>query len=426
MKTPSILLACFLLVMMSCTKSNEYHPELGDGNNEIVTVGASEVCVKYYRSDISELEKIEFQYKPENQPFYQSFDTVEMTKRDTYFELNLTGLLSNTVYTYKYELFFKNGNIDQQGYYSFTTDTIQSTNPFFIGYPTLMTADISEITANSAKCGGEVISMGSAEIINCGVCWSKTPNPTFDGNHTASTADDGNFSITMNELEANTVYYVRAYAVSKVGVGYGEEKCFITHEDNGGDWVDLGLPSGLLWATRNVGANSPEDYGAYFAWGETQPKTTYDWSNYKYGEDSHLTKYCTESNYGLNGFVDHLSTLLPEDDAATANWGNEARTPTYDEWLELYNYCSSTWTTQNGVIGMLFNGTNGNNLFLPAAGYYSGVYLGEGCNRGLYWSSTTHNDNPNCAITFGVSNHCYMVGYGRCEGQSIRPVWSQR
>ena len=137
----------------------------------------------------------------------------------------------------------------------------------------------------------------------------------------------------------------------------------------GGDthaYVDLGLPSGLLWATCNVGANAPEEIGDNFAWGETTPKNTYDWSNYQHcnGSEYTLTKYCNDAEYGYNGFTDNLTTLLPEDDAATANWGNGWRMPTYEEWKELYNNTTMTGTTQNGVEGALFT-ANGNSLFLP-------------------------------------------------------------
>ena len=105
---------------------------------------------------------------------------------------------------------------------------------------------------------------------------------------------------------------------------------------NGGNthaYVDLGLPSGLLWATCNVGANNPQDYGDYFAWGETTPKDFYSWSNYKYCRGyEQLTKYCTMSDYGYNGYTDNLTTLLPEDDAATVNWGDGWRMPTKEEF----------------------------------------------------------------------------------------------
>ena len=126
------------------------------------------------------------------------------------------------------------------------------------------------------------------------------------------------------------------------------------------EYVDLGLPSGLLWATCNVGAETPEEYGDYFAWGETTPKDNYSWGTYQYGDGSTITKYT-----GSDG----LTTLLPEDDAATANWGNDWRMPTHDEWVELYQNTTMTWTQQNGVNGRLFTADNGNSLFLPAAGY---------------------------------------------------------
>ena len=128
-----------------------------------------------------------------------------------------------------------------------------------------------------------------------------------------------------------------------------------THE-----YVDLGLPSGTLWATCNVGANAPEEYGDYFAWGETAPKDVYNWSTYQYYDGSNLAKYT-----GSDG----LTTLLPEDDAATTNWGNEWRMPTKEEWQELLDNTTNKWTTQNGVNGRLFTGSNGNSLFLPAVGF---------------------------------------------------------
>ena len=105
---------------------------------------------------------------------------------------------------------------------------------------------------------------------------------------------------------------------------------------NGHAYVDLGLPSGILWATCNLGADTPEDFGDYFAWGETEPKELYDWKSYKYGCFNHeryeLNKYCTDSVYGLNGFVDDLTLLELEDDVARACWGDGWRMPTIEEW----------------------------------------------------------------------------------------------
>ena len=113
---------------------------------------------------------------------------------------------------------------------------------------------------------------------------------------------------------------------------------------NGHDYIDLGLPSGTMWATCNVGANNPEDYGDYFAWAETQSKTNYNWSTYTYsnGDYNQLTKYCSQSDFGFDGFTDKLTTLESGDDAATANWGEGWSTPTNKQWVELLTRWATT------------------------------------------------------------------------------------
>ena len=189
-----------------------------------------------------------------------------------------------------------------------------------------------------------------------------------------------------------------------------------TYEDH--DYVDLGLPSGTLWATCNVGANSPEEYGDYFAWGETAPKDVYNWSTYQYYDGSNLTKYT-----GSDG----LTNLLPEDDAATANWGNGWRMPSDAEWQELLDNTTNIWTTQNGVNGRLFTANNGNSLFLPASGYHWGDDLRNIGSTGYYWSSLLDMDNPGSAWYFYfISDGCYMSFYFRVYGQSVRAVRSTR
>ena len=195
-------------------------------------------------------------------------------------------------------------------------------------------------------------------------------------------------------------------------------------------YIDLGLPSGILWATCNIGANAPEEYGDYFAWGETQPKDYYDWSTYLYAngtsdQDPQLTKYCSNANYGYNGFTDNLTTLLPEDDAATANWGSGWRMPTEEEIRELYNNTTMTWTQQNGVNGRLFTATNGNNLFLPFAGYHSNDELNYAGNLGYCWSSSLYSDSPYGAWSVYFISDYYFVGYSnRLYGFPVRPVRS--
>lgn len=215
-------------------------------------------------------------------------------------------------------------------------------------------------------------------------------------------------------------------------LGFGLQSCDRENENggnNGGStsvkWVDLGLPSGLLWADRNVGASTPEDYGNYYAWGETTPKNVYNWSTYAYGNNyDELTKYCNEALYGLNGFTDNLTTLEASDDAATVNLGGGARTPKGYEWRELIDHTTSTWVTRNGVNGRLLTGSNGNSLFLPAAGNRNYTSLFNAGEYGHYWSSTLGTDDPGRAwyFRFYSSSQSIMDSYDRYHGFSVRAV----
>ena len=198
---------------------------------------------------------------------------------------------------------------------------------------------------------------------------------------------------------------------------------------NDHDYVDLGLPSGTLWATCNVGASTPEGYGDYFAWGEILQKPVYCWSTYKYGNGGYdkLTKYCNESDYGDNGFTDNLTTLVPSDDAATANWGSDWCLPSADQWRELLDNTNVAWTTQNGVNGRLFTASNGNSLFLPAAGFCWDDELGDVGSYGDYWSSSLGTDSPNGAWLFYFGSDYYIVYNDiRRDGRSVRAVRSAR
>lgn len=187
------------------------------------------------------------------------------------------------------------------------------------------------------------------------------------------------------------------------------------------EYVDLGLPSGTLWATCNVGANAPEDYGDYFAWGETEPKNVYSWETYKWcnGSSTSITKYCTSSEYGS---VDNKTELDPEDDAAWMNWGPMWRTPSLEQQEELYDYCTLEWTQINGVNGRLFTGPNGNTLFLPAAGYRWDLHYNVDSN-GDYWSRTLSSFNPRAlGMGFSWGTWGWGYGYGRENGYTIRAV----
>ena len=187
--------------------------------------------------------------------------------------------------------------------------------------------------------------------------------------------------------------------------------------------VDLGLS--VKWATCNVGAESPEDYGDYFAWGETQPKNNYNWTTYKHcaGSNRTLTKYCTSNTYGHNSFTDNKTVLDPEDDAATANWGGSWRMPTKEEQEELHTKCTWIWTTQSGVNGYKVLGPNGNSIFLPAAGYMFGTSLNDEGSFGFYWLSSLFPNLPYYVYyAYFYSNSVSENFTYRYYGFTVRPV----
>ena len=177
---------------------------------------------------------------------------------------------------------------------------------------------------------------------------------------------------------------------------------------NGYEYVDLGLPSGLKWATCNVGATSPEDYGDYFAWGETSPKAEYTIENsITYGEQ--MSDISGNAQY----------------DAATANWGGSWRMPTEAEQRELLINCTMEWTTQNNVNGCRVTGPNGSCIFLPAAGLRHGSSLYDDGSIGYFWSSTPYDDDG----SYYASRHYFYYGdeyvhWGddRYYGLTIRPI----
>jgi len=186
----------------------------------------------------------------------------------------------------------------------------------------------------------------------------------------------------------------------------------LTGTNNGYTWVDLGLS--VKWATVNVGATVASGYGNYYAWGETTTKSTYTWSTYKYGtSSSNLTKY---------NDADGKAVLALSDDAARTNWGGSWRMPTDTELTELRTNCTWTWTAQNGVNGYKVTGSNGNSIFLPAAGVFAAGSLNVGSN-GIYWSSSLSTSNSGSAYyMFFSSNSVSREYHLRYYGRSVRPV----
>lgn len=194
---------------------------------------------------------------------------------------------------------------------------------------------------------------------------------------------------------------------------------------SGYDFVDLGLPNGVKWATYNVGATKPEEYGNHFAWGETEPKEEYYWETYKwYDSDSRtITKYCYSSS---DGNVDYRQTLEDADDAASKNWGADWRMPNKGDIDELIKGCEWEWTNDfngTGVAGQIGTSkTNGNVIFLPATGNYSGVLSGAG-SYGYYWSRSLNTSNSKNAYYLTITTkHIDWNNDFRHHGRSVRAI----
>ena len=192
-----------------------------------------------------------------------------------------------------------------------------------------------------------------------------------------------------------------------------------------GKAIDLGLPSGIKWASCNVGATAPEECGSYYAWGETEEKEDYSWwGTYKWFDltEYSITKYWTESSYG----TDNITTLDPDDDVAHVKWGGNWRMPTTAEIEELRMECTWEWTTLNGTNGAKITGSNGNSIFLPAAGsYWKGIEdLGY---EGFYWSnhlSTVESEDAR-SLYFETYSYDYYGWdeFSRYNGHTVRPVY---
>lgn len=220
----------------------------------------------------------------------------------------------------------------------------------------------------------------------------------------------------MKRFNKTTVAAILLTVTAMIAVGCTSEKMDTSGAYGGHDYVDLGLPSGTLWATCNVGADTPQDFGYYLAWGETQPKDIYNWDNYKHCKvdgGRTLIKYCAS---------DHLSELQPEDDAASANWGTSWCMPTEAQWKELAEKTTHVWTKQKGVRGYRVTGPNGKSLFLPAARIrWQGDYAGFG-DFGIYWATKLYSYQWKAwTFTFDEDEFDLKEDY-RGNGSSVRAV----
>ena len=306
-----------------------------------------------------------------------------------------------------------------------------------VSIPRVTTKVATQIRDHSALVGGQVTHDGGCSVTEYGIVYSTHTSPTIDDNKHIASQGMGLFYHTLSSLQPHTQYYVRAYATNSQGTAYGSEISFTTSsftpQDttgylNGYAYVDLGLPSGTKWATCNVGASQPEDYGNYYAWGETETKDIYNWTTYKWSDakGTIFSKYVQDPAYGT---IDNKTNLDTEDDAATANWGEGWRTPNTSEWTELRNNCTWAWTTRNGIKGKLVTSNkNGNSIFLPAAGRMDGNKLVGAVLSGRYQTSVKGGNN----LTYHYHGTYFSpatLGNGamsRCYGLSIRAVYGPK
>lgn len=234
-----------------------------------------------------------------------------------------------------------------------------------------------------------------------------TPSQTDNDKSETIVDNDSVFTPIETIVAADDVETPEATAISEP-----------TGELNGHGYVDLGLTSGLKWATCNVGASKPEEAGDYFAWGETSPKS-------EYTEKNSLTYKKKPSKLKSMGIVDSNGNLTMSHDAANVNWGSSWRMPTKEDVKEILENCTCTFFCIDGKRGRKLTGPNGNSIFLPASGKRYSNFVAEDIDDGWFWiSSASQGGIPYYAdmISFGFLLDAYLNAYNRYMGYSIRPV----
>lgn len=255
-----------------------------------------------------------------------------------------------------------------------------------------------------------------------GVCYSdENRKPTYEDSCVPLGGNITDYTANIGDVQSGTTYYYRTYVKLFDEVYYDSNVMSVTTLGikpvviDGHVFVDLGLPSGLLWAETNVGASSPSETGCYYAWGETENKHDYSWDSYKWYDKGVISKY---------NEIDGKTTLMASDDVATVKWGKGCRMPSISEFRELHSECSWTWNSDKGCDGYLVTGPSGCTIFIPVSNSfgYGSVILNP--FRGSLWTVSVDPGNCNKAL-------CFSFGYpfieGICSdnrfcGRTVRPV----
>lgn len=345
---------------------------------------------------------------------------VEKTSSETEYSAGITGLKPDTKYYYR-SLLRQDGENYCGETLVFTTRALSSA---------LVTAAASSIEEKSAELNAQLdLTDVIYENVSYGFVWGKKEKELT--NVVNGALSGKSFTATLTTLSTGTTYWYRSFVTIDGETFYGELMSFTTPGPTiYQEPIDLGLS--VKWASCNLGAQNPEDYGDYYAWGETEtyysslnPLTWKDGKTTGYGPDSYdwyveetFTKYNTNPDYGL---PDNKTVLEPEDDVSTVTIGAEWRMPTLSEIEELRDDCTWTWTSLNGVAGYEVKGSNGNSIFLPAAGafiYTDIQYREEG---GFYWSASL-DDGPFGFMVFFDDEMWSYDSAERMVGLPIRPV----
>ena len=412
---------CMLAGFVACDKDNDFALTTLTVTNETVTPSYETAEVSCSFKADATISEAYVQYSLSSS--FADYEVAKMTEEKGRYTALLTGLVDNTTYYIRYTVSNKFSNV--------VADAVEEFQTLSCTVPTIVLDSIGGVRESHAKAYLHLSFDGGASVTDMGICWSIEASPTIEDIH-KSTKDTAAV-LDITNLQENTKYYVRAYAVNRVGTAYSEEQVFTTESvfseptgtENGYGYVDLGLS--VKWATMNVGASSPEEYGNYYAWGETTAKNTYTWNTYKYcnGSETTLTKYNTST---MAGTVDNKTTLELSDDAAYINWDGNWRMPSEAEWEELREQCTWIWTTKNGIKGhKVTSKINDNNIFLPASGRrFVDALTGVGMD-GNYWSNTLNVASPCEAMyVLFISNGASSFGSDRYVGHSVRPVLGEK
>lgn len=287
----------------------------------------------------------------------------------------------------------------------------------------------SDVTTHSFQALGEIAFIDNVQSIDpypeVGICFSDENSvPSYNDRIQRIGTSLQAYSITLNNLVSGTTYYYRFFVKLFDKIYYSEIGTVTTKGEkpekpqdavvNGHNFVDLGLPSNLLWAKANVGAEAAYESGDYFAWGETSSKSVYSYDTYKWQYPSYKYYY-----------QDGKHTLEAEDDVATVKWGDGCRMPSTTEFIELHENCNWSWLSNyQGACGYLVTGINGNSVFFPATGFYDDYGFNEN-SGGYYWSRSHDGITSDGYAYFLLFSEYYCntkYSFERWHGNTVRPV----